>query len=127
MRKSLQLLSVSAPSGNRPALVLVPSAVAEKGPKPLAVPGAGAWHPLFSEPETPWYPSPAHGSTDAAVVEAIDNEVRGVAQYHAAFSEGDGEPVEENGVCEERGASEPLVGCRRSLVARGGYGGVTDH
>src|SRR5690348_1643157 len=38
--KSVQLLSVSAPSGKRPALVFEAAAAAAKGPKPLAAPGA---------------------------------------------------------------------------------------
>ncbi len=50
--KSVQLLSVSAPSGKRPALVLVAPAAA--GPMLMAPPGAGTWQPVCSEPEVVW-------------------------------------------------------------------------
>ena len=46
VRKSVQLLSVSAPSGKRPALVLMAPAAVLAGPNTMAAPGAGAWQPL---------------------------------------------------------------------------------
>src|SRR3954464_9333892 len=57
-RKSRQLLSVSAPSGKRPALRAV--AAPAPGP-PRPPPGAGALHPFPGD--APLYPSAAHGST----------------------------------------------------------------
>src|SRR5208283_3712004 len=63
-RKSLQLLSLSTPSGKRPALVLVPPAAANS-PKSPTEPGTGTKQPLCPSPEAAWYPSAAHGSTSA--------------------------------------------------------------
>src|ERR1019366_9168939 len=50
---------------------------------------------------------------EAAVVEAVDDQARGVTQHHVAGAGGEG------------GATEPLVGRRRPLVARGRDPGVT--
>src|SRR5437868_3089589 len=52
-KKSLQLLSVSAPSGNRPALLLITTAAAPGRPPPAA-PGVGARQPLIPAPEMAW-------------------------------------------------------------------------
>src|SRR3954469_17318594 len=64
-RKSLQLLSVSAPSGKRPALrcgVLTAGVAAPPNP-PRPLPGVGTRQPLSPAPDLPWYPSEAQGST----------------------------------------------------------------
>src|SRR3954451_3208973 len=45
-RKSLQLLSVSSPSGKRPALLLLAETGEEAGPKPPADAGAGTRQPF---------------------------------------------------------------------------------
>jgi hypothetical protein len=53
-RKSSQLLSVSAPSGNRPALLLVPPAAAAAGPGPRPDPGEATRQPPCPAPEAAW-------------------------------------------------------------------------
>lgn len=60
-RKSRQLLPVSAPSGNRPALLIgaFPEPSRPKGP--LGALGEGTLQPLPGD--SPWYPSAAQGST----------------------------------------------------------------
>ena len=87
VRKSVQLLSVSAPSGKRPALVLV--AAGANGPKPTR---AGRRHVAAALLRSggglvtlggPWV-------DEAAVVEAVDNQASGVTQHHAALFDGDG-------------------------------------
>src|SRR5215813_7525505 len=50
-RKSVQLLSVSTPSGKRPALLLIATAAAPGRPKPPAAPGVGTRQPLCPAPE----------------------------------------------------------------------------
>ena len=57
--KSLQLLSVSRPSGRRPALLLL----VRVAPRPPRPPAAGTRQPVAPVPETPCQPSAAQGST----------------------------------------------------------------
>src|SRR5262249_60076226 len=52
---------------------------------------------------------------EETVVETVDHQASGVAQHHGA------------GGSRKRGTAEPLVGRRRSLVARGRDGRVTYH
>src|SRR5262249_6521539 len=62
-RKSVQLLSVSTPSGKRPALLLMATAAAPGRPKPPAAPGVGMRQLRCPAPEAACKPSQAHGST----------------------------------------------------------------
>src|SRR3954451_4508166 len=62
-RKSVQLLSVSMPSGKRPALLLLAETGEDAGAKPPDEAGAGTRQPFFPVPEMAWYPSAAQGST----------------------------------------------------------------
>src|SRR5258708_5144077 len=52
VRKSVQLLSVSAPSGNRPVLVLVATGATRVDHGSYTEPGAGTKQPLSTAPET---------------------------------------------------------------------------
>lgn len=52
--KSVQLLSVSAPSGKRPALLLVADAAKAAGPKPPLAIGEVTKQPSFPVPEVAW-------------------------------------------------------------------------
>ena len=90
IRKSVQLLSVSAPSGKRPALLLVAPAAEAAGPKPPAA--AGRRHAAATLPCSggglvtlggPWV-------DEAAVVEAVDDQAGGVTQHHVAGGWGRG-------------------------------------
>ena len=89
--KSSQLLSVSRPSGKRPALVL-DAEVEDKLSK--AASGAGRSHVATALSDSgsclvslggPWI-------YKSAIVEAVNHQTRGVSQDHAAFSHGDGSP-----------------------------------
>ena len=62
----------------------------------------------------------------AAVIEAVDDQAGGIAQHHAALSEGNGAFKERN-VRGELGAAKPLVGFRRALVAGRLDGGIMHH
>src|ERR1043166_6418003 len=65
-RKSAQLLSVSTPSGKRPALRCgMRAPCPPKPPRPPPAPGGGTRHPPSPIPDTPGEPSDAHGSTSS--------------------------------------------------------------
>ena len=106
-RKSVQLLSVSRPSGKRPALLSI------AGPAPVGwprrthaattLPGSGSGLITLGGPRV----------DEAAIVEAVGDQTRGVTQNHTAAGAG------------ERRAPEPLVGRRHPLIARGRNRGVT--
>ena len=83
----MQLLSVSAPSGKRPALVIGRTG---RSGRPEATGRAGRRHVAATLLRSggglvtlggPWI-------DEAAVVEAVDDQAGGVAQHHAAFSDG---------------------------------------
>src|SRR5690348_9972751 len=59
-----------------------------------------------------------------SIVEAVDKQASAVSEHNAALSERDC-PAEEWNVACELGTSEPLIRCRRALVAGSGDYGVT--
>ena len=98
-RKSRQLLSVSAPSGKRPAL-LIGARLAAGPPRPRPpLPAAGRRHAAATLPGAGCGLVTLGGPRidEAAVVEAVDDQAGGVTQHHVA------------GVG-EGGTAEPLVG-----------------
>jgi hypothetical protein len=111
VKKSLQLLSVSAPSGKRPALV----SIAPPAPATLLFTGGG----LISLCG-PWVDY-------SAVIQAVDNQARRIAQHDVAFSVGHVESPESNVARGELRATEPLIWFRTLLVARRLNRGIPHH
>ena len=117
-RKSLQLLSVSAPSGKRPALLIGRSsraaAARRSHPRPPA-PGAATRQPFAPAPDIGLIAFRGPRVDQAAVVEAVDDPAAASrsTMLPARWAKGR--------------ATEPLVRRRRALIARRRDRGVAHH